>query len=130
MLAPGLMPDAMRSGQVAERAEAGGEHGHRRRARRWRAPRGRGARPTRARLDRRRTAADQAPDRRTGAAAVVGGSDDEHVVAVGDERGGERVDARGVDAVVVGDEDAHGAHRTCGLGAVCRPPVGESATNG
>ena len=98
-------------GQVAERAEAGGEHGHRRR-RVDGVHREVGELVPHAPLDRRRTAADQATDRRAGAAAVVGGRDHEHVVAVGDQRGGERVDAGGVDAVVVGHEDAHGAHRT------------------
>ena len=80
-------------GEVAERAEAGGEH------------RGRGRRvdgvhrqvgelvPDAA-FDRRGTGAVQPPDRGAGAAAVVGGRDHQHVVTVGDERSREGMDTR------------------------------------
>ena len=61
----------------------------------------------RAPLDRRRSTAVETADARARAAAVVGGRDDEHVVTVGHQRAGEHVDPGGVDAVVVGHQDAH-----------------------
>ena len=63
----------------------------------------------------------QPTDRGAGAAAVVGRGDDEHVVPVVDERGGERVDAGRVDAVVVGHQDAHGVHGSGGRASAGRP---------
>ena len=106
MLAPGLMPDATRSGRspnaprhAANTAVAGGASI---------ACTGEvGELVPHVAFDRRGAGAVQLADRGAGAAAVVGGRDHQHVVTVGDERGREGVDARGVDAVVVGHEDPH-----------------------